>query len=48
MVDGRTLYVNTNDAPVTVSFAGTKRGVLRGSSRDGALDLPGHGVALMK
>lgn len=32
VVNGRTLYVNTKNAPATVSFEGTKTGVLSGKS----------------
>jgi beta-galactosidase len=48
VVDGRTLYVNTNEEPATVSFTGTKRDVLTSSSHDRTLNLPGHGVALIQ
>lgn len=47
-VDGRTMYVNTNDAPATVSFSGTKRDVITGKSYSGTLDLEGFGVALLQ
>lgn len=48
VVDGRTLFVNTREAPATVSFSGTKQDVLTGQSHDGTLDLPGRGVALLQ
>jgi beta-galactosidase len=48
VVEGRTLYVNTRDAPATVSFSGTRHDVLTGDSHDGRLELPGHGVSLLQ
>ncbi|GGB41598.1 beta-galactosidase [Sphingomonas metalli] len=47
-VEGRTLYVNTGTGPATVSLTGTHRDVLTGTRHDGALVLPGFGVALME
>ncbi|WP_242182447.1 beta-galactosidase [Sphingomonas sp. CARO-RG-8B-R24-01] len=47
-VDGRTLYVNTTQAPVTVSFTGTKRGILSKQSHAGTLALPPYGVELVQ
>lgn len=48
VVDGRTLYVNTRDVPVTVSFAGTKLGTLTHRSYAGSIALPGYGVELLQ
>ena len=48
VVDGRALYVNTRDTPVTISFGGTRRDVLTGNSHDGRLELQGFGVALLQ
>lgn len=48
VAEGRTLYVNTRDTPVTVSFAGTKRDVLTDNLHDGRLNLKGFGVALLQ
>lgn len=47
-VDGRTMYVNTNDTPVTVSFSGSRQDVLTGKSYSGTVDLKGYGVALLQ
>lgn len=47
-VDGRTMYVNTHDTPVTVSFGGTRRDVLTGMSYSGTVELKGYGVALLR
>jgi beta-galactosidase len=48
VVEGRTLYVNTRDVPVTVSFAGSRTDVLSGERHAASLDLPGYGVALLQ
>ena len=48
VVDGRTMYVNTNNAPVTITIDGTKQGVLSGKSFTGTLDLAPYGVELLK
>jgi beta-galactosidase len=47
-VDGRTLYVNTTEAPVTVRFAGTRRGFLTRKSYTGSIELSGYGVELLQ
>jgi len=47
-VEGRTLYVNTKNAPVTVTFVGTKTGVLTRKSYTGRIDLPAFGVELLQ
>ena len=48
LVEGRTLYVNTNNAPATVPVAGAKRDVLTGASHAGTVDLAPYGVALVQ
>jgi len=48
VVDGRTLYVNTNKAPATVTIKGSKTGVLTHKAYNGQLDLPAYGVELLK
>jgi len=48
VVDGRTLYVNTNNAPATVTIKGSKTGVLTHKAYSGQLDLPAYGVELLK
>jgi beta-galactosidase len=48
VVEGRTLYVNTTDAPVTVTFTGVKRGVLTRASYRGEMTLAGFGVELVE
>lgn len=48
MVEGRTMYVNTNNAPVTVAFAGAKSGVLTHKTYDGKIDLEPYGVELLQ
>jgi beta-galactosidase len=47
-VEGRTLYVNTKNSPVTVSFLGTKSGVLTHKTYAGKIDLPAYGVELLQ
>jgi beta-galactosidase len=47
-VEGRTLYVNTKNAPVTVSFNGTKTGALTHKTYAGKIDLPAFGVELLQ
>jgi beta-galactosidase len=47
-VDGRTLYVNTTQAPITVSFDGVKTGVLSHKRYAGAIALAPYGVELVK
>ena len=48
VVDGRTLYVNTKDAPVSVSFAGAKTDVLTAERHTGSVNLSPDGVALLQ
>jgi beta-galactosidase len=47
-IEGRTLYVNTKNSPVAVSFNGTKTGVLSHKTYDGKIDLPAYGVELLQ
>jgi len=47
-VDGRTLYVNTNNAPATVVVAGSKRDVQTGTVYPGKIDMAPYGVALVQ
>jgi beta-galactosidase len=47
-VQGRTLYVNSKNSPVTVTFDGTKTGVLTHKSYTGKVDLPAFGVELLQ
>jgi beta-galactosidase len=47
-VEGRTLYVNSKNSPVTVTFDGTKTGVLTHKSYTGKVDLPAFGVELLQ
>jgi beta-galactosidase len=48
VVDGRTMYVNTNNAPATVTITGSKTGVLTHKAYVGKVDLPAYGVELLK
>ncbi|MHA6720415.1 beta-galactosidase [Sphingomonas sp. RS6] len=48
VVDGRTLYVNTANAPVSVPFDGTRKGILTRRSYTGRIDLPAYGVELLE
>jgi beta-galactosidase len=48
VVEGRTMYVNTKDAPVTVPFAGGRTDVLTGKHYSDSIDLAGFGVALLQ
>jgi beta-galactosidase len=48
VVERRTLYVNTNNAPATVALAGTRRDVLTGATYSGRIDLAPYGVALLQ
>jgi beta-galactosidase len=48
VVEGRTLYVNTNNAPSTVTISGRKRDVLSGAYYADKIDLPPYGVALIQ
>jgi beta-galactosidase len=47
-VDGRTLYVNSKNVPVTVTFEGTKTAVLSRKSHTGKIELPAFGVELLE
>ena len=47
-VDGRVLYVNTNNAPVDVAIDGAMKGVLGGHRWDGSLRLEARGVELLE
>jgi beta-galactosidase len=47
-VGGRTLYVNTKNSPVTVTFDGTRTGVLTHRTYAGKIDLPAYGVELLQ
>jgi beta-galactosidase len=47
-VDGRTLYVNTTQGPITVSFDGVKTGVLSHKRYAGTVALAPYGVELVK
>jgi len=48
VVDGRTLYVNTMNAPATVQFAGTKTDVLSGKTYEQKIDLKPYGAELLQ
>ena len=47
-VAGRTLYVNTKNVPASVTFDGTKTGVLTHKSYTGTMELPGFGAELLQ
>jgi beta-galactosidase len=47
-VDGRTLYVNTMNAPATIHFVGTKTGVLSGKSYAQRIDLKPYDAELLQ
>lgn len=47
-VDGRTLYVNTRNAPATVHFAGIKTGILSGKSYAQKIDLKPYDAELLQ
>jgi beta-galactosidase len=47
-VDGRTLYVNTRNAPATVHFAGVKTGILSGKSYAQKIDLAPYDAELLQ
>jgi beta-galactosidase len=48
VVEGRTLYVNTNNAPVSVSIKGSGRDMLSGAQYSGKIDMAPYGVALVQ
>jgi beta-galactosidase len=48
MVGGRTLYVNTKNAPATVTFEGMRTGLLTHKTYSGKIDLPAYGVELVQ
>ncbi|MDP1026983.1 beta-galactosidase [Sphingomonas sp. KR1UV-12] len=48
IVDGRTLYVNTTDTPVTVQIGGARRAVLSGKRYQGEMTLAGYGAELLE
>jgi beta-galactosidase len=47
-VDGRTLYVNTTQAPITVPFDGVKTGVMSHKRYAGSVALAPYGVEFVK
>jgi beta-galactosidase len=47
-VDGRVLYVNTNNAPVDMSIDGAMKGVLSGKNWNGTLRLEARGADLLE
>ena len=48
IVQGRTFYVNTRSTPVTVTFDGTKTGMLSHRTYAGKIDLPAYGAELLQ
>ncbi len=48
VVEGRVLYVNTNNAPVDVAIDGAMKGVLSGKRFDGTLRLEARGADLVE
>lgn len=48
VVQGRTMYVNTKDSPVSVTFAGARTDVLTGKRYTGTVGLAPYGVALLQ
>jgi len=48
VVQGRTMYVNTNNAPASVPITGDKKDVLTGANVRNALKLDPYGVALLQ
>jgi len=48
VVEGRTMYVNTNNAPVTVTFPGSRSGLLSHKTYAGKIDLEPYGVELLQ
>lgn len=47
-VEGRTLYVNSKNVPATVTFQGTKTGLLSRQSYTGKIELPAFGAELLQ
>jgi len=47
-VDGRTMYVNTKDSPVSVPFTGSRNDVLSGKNYSDVITLPAYGIALLQ
>jgi beta-galactosidase len=47
-VEGRTLYVNSKNVPVTVTIEGTKTGVLSHKSYTGQIQLPAFGAEIVQ
>lgn len=48
VVNGRTLYVNTNRKPVEINIEGQKKGILQGNTWTGKLQLGGNGVEILE
>jgi beta-galactosidase len=48
VVNGRTLYVNTNRKPVEVDIEGVKKGILTGKAFTGKLHLPSNGYEIFE
>ncbi|ESQ79239.1 beta-galactosidase [Asticcacaulis sp. YBE204] len=48
VVEGRTLYVNTNRKPVDIDIDGAKKGVLSGKAWTGKLQLGANGVDILE
>jgi beta-galactosidase len=48
VVDGRTLYVNTNKTPVTLKIQGTKHGVISGKTYTDVIQLEAHDADLVE
>ena len=48
LAEGRTLCVNTNNSPATVTISGDESDLLRGAQHAGKIDLPPYGVALVQ
>jgi beta-galactosidase len=48
VVEGRTMYVNTKDSPITVPFVGNRTDVLTGKHFSGTIELSGYGVAVLQ
>lgn len=48
VVEGRTFYVNTDNAPKSVAIDGTKTGIFSKKRYQGTLDLPSYGIELLQ